>query len=636
MTASWPTLGYGSPASIRQFLRALSTPKEARQPDRCEPLEVAMRPRFLVVFRPPRMNVALVAVPVLLLLFAALSPAGQAQLPIVTFNRGDLIVTEFGSCGDCIRRQPFGTSELEDVVFDARLGLRDVAVDDAGLVYFASSLSVDLYQVITWAPLSGDVATLVPDIGGRILGLETDSEFLYVLLSTEVLIVDLATEETSSVPLPVELAGNVRTALALTISGELLLISGDSVISFNPGSGEHQVISSGGLLVEPPACLDPGPAVPGDLAVGDRGEIFVAVSATCNHILTVGVVWVVKVDPFDGSQTLVVPMNSGGGATDAAFDLTGHLVLAQSGRDTGTIERFDIQTGEELSRIPAGRQVFRQYVALVNVPVGTDTDGDGFVDDRDNCALVPNGDQADTDHDGIGDACNDDMDRDGDEFADDRDVCPDVADPDQSDTDGSLIGDACNDLLDGDGDEWEDGLDNCPEVSNADQEETDGDGLGDACDPFPDDTFNFGALVELEDVSAELDETVSDLNQCVDDLNQCEGNPPSFLDADSDGERDGTDACADTLPGAPVDSAGCSVEQFCGLVDVTTGQGRAACQNLDWQNNEPIGNARDCRAVEETCQPVAGACGLGFELALLLPGLMWLRQRRRRVSNRRA
>jgi len=25
-------------------------------------------------------------------------------------------------------------------------------------------------------------------------------------------------------------------------------------------------------------------------------------------------------------------------------------------------------------------------------------------------------------------------------------------------------------------------------------------------------------------------------------------------------------------------------------------------------------------------------CGLGFELALLLPGLMWLRQRKRRIA----
>jgi len=73
---------------------------------------------------------------------------------------------------------------------------------------------------------------------------------------------------------------------------------------------------------------------------------------------------------------------------------------------------------------------------------------------------------------------------DSDTIDDAVDNCPDVANEDQADTDGDGVGNACNDADDTDGDEYADLLDNCPDDANPGQEDTDGDGIGDACDPI--------------------------------------------------------------------------------------------------------------------------------------------------------
>jgi hypothetical protein len=89
-----------------------------------------------------------------------------------------------------------------------------------------------------------------------------------------------------------------------------------------------------------------------------------------------------------------------------------------------------------------------------------DSDGDGIVNNVDNCPTISNADQLDTDLDGIGDLCDD-----------------------------TLNGDS-------DGDGIDNLVDNCPTISNADQLDTDLDGIGDLCDDTP---YGSNQIIIIED-----------------------------------------------------------------------------------------------------------------------------------------
>jgi hypothetical protein len=133
-----------------------------------------------------------------------------------------------------------------------------------------------------------------------------------------------------------------------------------------------------------------------------------------------------------------------------------------------------------------------------------DAEGDGVCDGVDNCPLVANSDQADTDADTIGDAC---------------DNCVTTANADQLDSDADGIGDVC---------------DSCPTVDNSSPADLDGDGLTD----FEE------CLLGTDMASADSDgDTLSD----GDEVNLY-GTDPLKQDSDGDQMADNVEVLAGTDP----------------------------------------------------------------------------------------
>ncbi len=215
----------------------------------------------------------------------------------------------------------------------------------------------------------------------------------------------------------------------------------------------------------------------------------------------------------------------------------------------------------------------------ITLSVAADPDGDGIAED-DNCPNTANPDQADGDHDQVGDACDncpatangDQLNSDGDAVGDACDNCPALDNPGQANDDGDPVGNAC---------------DNCPTEDNANQQDVDGDGRGDPCDGCPQDPDKQEpgqCGCDMTDDDADQDGTADCVDECPDHPaktapGQCGCDTP-----DADPDADGIADCLDICPGAD--------------------------DTLDTDGDGALDCMEDCPFDSTKTQP--GVCGCGF------------------------
>ncbi len=205
--------------------------------------------------------------------------------------------------------------------------------------------------------------------------------------------------------------------------------------------------------------------------------------------------------------------------SDPDFDNDGICDAAQSGTDPVTNQPCTPNVaglGDNCPATPNADQADTNANSVgdaCEISPSIDGDGDGLPDDIETTVFHTDPTLADTDGDGLDDGeevngptyqggrgpTNPDVDGDG--ICDGPasvndsegaplctagpngtgDNCPIVENEDQADGDANGVGDACQDDMDGDS--RTDAEDNCPFMANEDQEDVDEDGIGDACDP---------------------------------------------------------------------------------------------------------------------------------------------------------
>ena len=266
---------------------------------------------------------------------------------------------------------------------------------------------------------------------------------------------------------------------------------------------------------------------------------------------------------IQGAEVVVtLPLPTPPGGVTAVYDLvfTTGLPVGITGVRLEVLEDQDIPTEPALPFDGPGYALNGNLVLTeITLRADIDADGDGILDDNDNCPLIANPAQTDTDGDTEGDACDADDDNDGLTDVDEGTL---GTDPLLSDTDGDGLsdGDEVNThgtdplLVDTDGDGLSDG-DEIAAGTDPLSADSDGDGLSDAdeatagTDPLVADTDGDGAS-DGDEVAAGTDPLVpdSDSDGLTDGEEATIGTNPLDPDTDDDGLLDGAEVLAGTDP----------------------------------------------------------------------------------------
>ncbi len=121
----------------------------------------------------------------------------------------------------------------------------------------------------------------------------------------------------------------------------------------------------------------------------------------------------------DGETSIKVSLNPNGNASEAEYRIENTTTGVDSGWISETSYLFEeLECGSTFNFQAQARNP--EGIDTIIVPLGqqstnactTDTDGDGVTDDSDNCTLVPNPSQLDTNGDGYGNICDADLNND--------------------------------------------------------------------------------------------------------------------------------------------------------------------------------------------------------------------------------
>ncbi|TLM64757.1 MAG: DUF1566 domain-containing protein, partial [Deltaproteobacteria bacterium] len=432
--------------------------------------------------------------------------------------------------------------------------------------------------------------------GSRVLGLRSNGKVVSTGWDFNVAawadIIAIAAGNAHSVGLRAD--GKV-VAIGSNDNGQTNISDWTDIVGISAGGSHTAGLKADGTVVAT------GSNVNGQLEVGDWTDI-VAISAGPNHTLGLKSDGSVLVAGSEAYNPLAVGAWSLGiSQTDADSDGQPNQCDGQPNdydNDGVTTEADNCPLIANSAQADSDDDSYGNVCDICPSDPTNDVDSDGICGGSDNCPLVANPDQLDVDGDGIGDVCDvcpsdstDDVDADG--LCGRSDNCPLVANPDQLDVDGDGIGDVCDLCLsDPTNDVDTDGIcgrsDNCLSVANPGQLDSDGDGVGDACDVCPSDPTNY---------DADNDGRCGTGDNCPLAVNSDQ------LDADGDGVGNACDVCPNE-PGSDADSDG-----FCGSVDNCP---LAANPDQADADGDGIGDACDnCLVAANPDQTDANGNGIG-------------------------